>query len=113
MWRAYWDRDGQGNTARHQHRAAAFGWLVLTLLLSALAFGLGHALEVVGGEAWGNRYGQSGISGALVLAPMLLCVYHFLLSTLVPDAPPGPFARWSISWATDLALVATAILLTT
>lgn len=113
MWRSYWARGGSGNTPRHQHRAAGFGWLALCAALAILAFGTGYALDAIAGKEWGDRYGELGIPGVLVLTPIILCVYHFLASLLMPAAPPGPLARWSISWATDLAAVLSAILVAT
>ncbi|NCT92430.1 hypothetical protein GXB85_15955 [Cellulomonas sp. APG4] len=113
MWRAFWEPGGQGHTPRHQHRAAGFGWLILCVVLSILAFGTGYALDAIGGKEWGDRYGELGIPGVPVLTPIILCVYHFLASLLMPAAPPGPLARWSISWATDLAAALSAILIAT
>lgn len=111
-WRAYWrDEEAPVNSTRTQHRLAGFGWILILVAMMALtAIAVPLADSVLGVDVQSTGGFWNAIYVAAVTAVLLLG-YHWLLSLVAPNKPPGIVGRWSISWAVEAFFVTTACLL--
>ncbi len=111
-WLEYWRGGRDANTVKLQHRQAAFGWIALAIIGILVGSGSAYVVEFLLGAKAAAGYEASGVPALVVMAPILLCAYHWIASIFAADSEPGALGRWSISWLTDAAWILVAYAVT-